>query len=148
MQLFISTVRYDKTLENGLIKTVSEQYLIDAMSFTEAEARTIETLTPYISGDFIIPQITRPRISELVLAADSGCDRYYKVKIAFITIDENTAVEKKTNCFILVQASNFKNACLRFDKHMQGSLADYEILSIAETPIMDYFPNLINDAEE
>lgn len=137
-QYFISTVRYDKIMANGLIKTVNEQYLIDALSFTEAEARTIEELSPFISGEFTIPQIVKPRISELFL--DDEGDRYYKVKVAFITLDEKTGTEKKTSNFILVQALDFKNAYNRFIEGMKGSMADYEITSIAETQILDYFP--------
>lgn len=137
-QYFISTVRYDKIMANGLIKTVNEQYLIDALSFTEAEARTIEELSPFISGEFTIPQIVKPRISELFL--DDEGDRYYKVKVAFITLDEKTGTEKKTSNFILVQALDFKNAYDRFIEGMKGSMADYEITSIAETQILDYFP--------
>lgn len=78
---FISTVRYDKTMENGLIKPVNEQYLIDALSFTEAEARTIEELQPYMSGEFTIPQIVKPRISELMLTETEAADRYYKARL-------------------------------------------------------------------
>ena len=137
---FLSTVRYEKTMENGLNKTVSEQYLFDALSFTEAEARTIEELKPYISGEFSIPQIVKPRISELFLSEDVAADRYYKVKVSFITLDEKSGAEKKTNSFILVQASDFKNAYDRFTNGMKGTMADYEIVSIVETPIMDYFP--------
>ena len=145
-QLFISSVRYEKLMENGLNKTVNEQYLIDALSFTEAEASTIEALKPYISGKFTIPQITKPRVSEVFLAPeDLSADRYYKVKVAFFTIDENTLSEKKTNSFILVQASDFKNAYDRFTEGMKGTLADYEIVSIAETPIVDYFQNFVNE---
>lgn len=139
-QLFISTVRYNKTMQNGLIKTVNEQYLIDALSFTEAEARTIEELTPFLSGVFTIPQIVKPRINELFLTADSDADRYYKVKVSFITIDEKSLIEKKTNSFILVQASDFKNAYDRFIEGMKGTMADYEIVSIVETQILDYYP--------
>ena len=137
---FLSTVRYEKTMENGLNKTVSEQYLFDALSFTEAEARTIEELKPYISGEFSIPQIVKPRISELMLSEDVSADRYYKVKVSFITLDEKTGAEKKTAQFILVQASDFKNAYDRFIEGMKGSMADYEIVSIVETPILDYYP--------
>lgn len=139
-QLFISTVRYNKTMQNGLIKTVNEQYLIDALSFTEAEARTIEELTPFLSGEFTIPQIVIPRINELFLTTDSDADRYYKVKVSFITIDEKSLIEKKTNSFILVQASDFKNAYDRFIEGMKGTMADYEIVSIVETQILDYYP--------
>lgn len=137
---FLSTVRYEKTMENGLNKTVSEQYLFDALSFTEAEARTIEELKPYISGEFSIPQIVKPRISELMLSKDVSADRYYKVKVSFITLDEKSRVEKKTNSFILVQASDFKNAYDRFIEGMKGTMADYEIVSIVETQILDYYP--------
>lgn len=137
---FLSTVRYEKTMENGLNKTVSEQYLFDALSFTEAEARTIEELKPYISGEFTIPQIVKPRISELFLSDDTAADRYYKVKVSFITLDENSGAEKKTNSFILVQASDFKNAYDRFIEGMKGTMADYEIVSIVETQILDYYP--------
>ena len=137
---FLSTVRYEKTMENGLNKTVSEQYLFDALSFTEAEARTIEELKPYISGEFCIPQIVKPRISELMLSEDVSADRYYKVKVSFITLDEKSGAEKKTNSFILVQASDFKNAYDRFIDGMKGTMAEYEIVSIAETQILDYYP--------
>lgn len=137
---FLSTVRYEKTMENGLNKTVSEQYLFDALSFTEAEARTIEELKPYISGEFTIPQIVKPRISELMLSEDVSADRYYKVKVSFITLDEKSGAEKKTNSFILVQASDFKNAYDRFIEGMKGTMADYEIVSIVETQILDYYP--------
>ena len=137
---FISTIRYDKTLENGINKTVNEQYLIDALSFTEAEARTIEELTPYMSGKFSIPQIVKPNISELMLSNESDADRYYKVKVAFISLDEKSRIEKKTTSAMLVQAKDFKNAYDRFIDAMKGSISDYEITSIAETKILDYFP--------
>lgn len=137
---FLSTVRYDKVMENGLQKTVNEQYLFDALSFTEAEARTIEELTPYISDEFTIPQIVKPRISELFLSDDAAADRFYKVKVSFITIDEKSGAEKKTNSFVLVQASDFKNAYDRFIDGMRGTMSDYEIVSIVETMIMDYYP--------
>lgn len=146
-QLFISTVRYEKTMENGLNKTVSEQYLFDALSFTEAEARTIEELKPYISSEFSISQIVKPRLSELFLTTDTGADSYYKVKVAFITIDEKQAVEKKTNSFILVQASDFKNAYDRFIEGMKGTMADYEIVSIVETQILDYYPAKYDESD-
>lgn len=132
---FLSTVRYEKVMENGLQKAVSEQYLFDALSFTEAEARTIEELTPFMSGEFSIPQIVKPRISELFLSDDT-----YKVKVAFITLDEKTGAEKKTNSFILVQASDFKNAYDCFTEGMKGTMSDYEIVSIVETQILDYYP--------
>lgn len=137
---FISTVRYDKILENGLKKNVNEQYLFEALSFTEAEARTIKELKPYMSFNFSIPQIVKPNISELMLSNESDADRYYKVKVAFISLDEKSGIEKKTTSAMLVQAKDFKNAYDRFIDAMKGYISDYEITSIAETKILDYFP--------
>lgn len=141
MNYFLSTVRYDKVMGNGLKKTVNEQYLFDALSFTEAEARTIEQLTPYISGEFTIPQIVKPRISEVFRSDDMSADRFYKVKVAFITLDEKSGAEKKINSFILVQSSSFKNAYDSFIEGMKG-ITDYEIVSIEETSILEYYPIL------
>lgn len=137
---FLSTVRYDKVMENGLQKTVNEQYLFDALSFTEAEARTIGELRPFMSGEFAIPQIVKPRISELMLSEDASADRYYKVKVSSIQLDEKSGAEKKTNSCILVQASDFKDAYDRFIDGMKDTMADYEIVSIVETAILDYYP--------
>lgn len=136
---FISTVRYDKILENGLKKNVNEQYLFEALSFTEAEARTIKELKPYMSFNFSIPQIVKTNISELMLSNESDADRYYKVKVAFISLDEKSGIVKKTTT-MLVQAKGFKNAYDRFIDAMKGYISDYEITSIAETKILDYFP--------
>ena len=135
---FLSTVKYDKTAENGMIKNVSEQYLFDALSYTEAESRTIEELTPYISGEFSITDIKQPRISELMLDGES--DRYYRFTVMFVTIDEKTAVEKKTKSFMIVQARDFDHAVERFNECMKGTMADYEVVAVAETPIVDYYP--------
>ena len=61
---FECKVRYDKMMENGLQKKVNEPYMVDALSFTEAEARIIEELTPFISGDFSVSAVKRTKISE------------------------------------------------------------------------------------
>ncbi len=135
---FECKVKFDKVQENGSVKKVNEPYLVDALSFTEAEARIIEMITPYISGEFTISAVKKTRISEIFW--DESGDRYYMVKVMFITIDEKTAVEKKSASFILVQASDFSNALENFEKGMKDTMADYEIASITETPLMDVFP--------
>lgn len=123
---------------NGTVKKVNEPYLVDALSFTEAEARIIEMVSPYISGEFTISAVKKTKISE-IFWNDNG-DRFYMVKVMFITLDEKTAVEKKSASFILVQASDFKDALDQFVKGMNGTMADYEIASITETPLMDVYP--------
>lgn len=135
---FECKVRYERMAENGVVKKVNEPYLVDALSFTEAESRIIEKITPYISGDFSISAVKKTKISEIFFD-DSG-DRFYMVKVNFISLDEKSGVEKKSSSFILVQASDFAGALKKFEEGMKGTLADYEIASIAETPIMDVFP--------
>ena len=134
---FECKVKYDKMLETGIQKTVNEPYLVDALSFTEAEARIIEEITPFISGEFSVSAVKRTNISEIFW--DETGDKWYKVKTNFITIDEKSAVEKKTASYILVQASDFKNALDNFMEGMKGTLADFEIASIVETPLMDVY---------
>lgn len=138
MALWIETkVRFDKTMENGRVKKVTEPYLVDALSFTEAEARIIEEVTPFISEDFKVSAVKKTNIAE-IFRDDSG-DKWYKVKVGFITIDEKSAVEKRKASYILVQASDFKNAYDNFLSGMKGTMADFEIAAITETPIMDVF---------
>ena len=134
---FECKVRYDKLMENGMQKKVNEPYMVDALSFTEAEARIIEEVTPFISGDFSVSAVKRTNISEIFW--DDSADKWYHVKVNFITIDEKSAVEKKTTSHILVAATDFKGALNNFMEGMKGTMADFEIASIAETTIMDVY---------
>ena len=134
---FECKVRYDKLQENGAAKKVNDPYLVDALSFTEAEARITEEQRPFISGEFSVSAVKRTKIAEIFFF--EGGDRWYLVKVGFITIDEKTAAEKRSNSLILVQASNFKEAYDNFVKGMAGTMADYEIVSITETPLMDVY---------
>lgn len=127
-----------------MVKKVNEPYLVDALTFTEAESRIIEEMKPFISGEYSISSEKKTRISEIFY--NEGGDRYYLVKVNFITLDENSGVEKKTTTQILVQASDFDSALANFKKGMEGTMADYEIGSIAETMIMDVFAANLNPA--
>lgn len=124
-------------MENGVVKKVNEPYLVDALSFTEAEARIIEEQTPFISGEFSVSAVKRTKIAEIFW--DDSADKWYLVKVAFITIDEKTAAEKKSTSLILVAAKDFQNALENFLEGMKSTLADYEIVSITETPLMDVY---------
>ena len=135
---FECKVRFEKMQENGSVKKVNEPYLVDAMSFTEAESRIIEEMKPFISGDFSISAVKKTKISEIFFNEDG--DRYYMVKVNFIVIDEKSGAEKKAASFILVQASDLQDALQKFLKGMEGTMSDYEIVSVAETPLMDVFP--------
>lgn len=135
---FECKVSFEKVMENGMQKKVTEPYLVDALSFTEAEARIIEEIRPFISGEFTVADIKRARFSELFF--NEGGDRFYKIKIYFITLDEKSGAEKKTAAQMLVQASTLKDAIATLEEGMKGSLADYTIASVAETMLVDVFP--------
>ena len=133
--------RYDKTLENGSVKKVTEAYLADALSCTEAEARVNEELKPFISGDFRITSVVTTKISEIFW--DGTGDKFYKVKVNFITLDE-----KRTASYILVQASSFADALANFNNGMKGTMADYEIEAISETKIVDVYKYEFSEKED
>lgn len=143
---FECKVRYEKTLENGMIKKVTEPYLVDALSFTEAERRFLEEIKPFMSGEFEVSDIKRAKYAEMFETTDADADRWFKAKVAFITLDEKSGAEKKTNQNMLVQASDLRDAVKRLDKGMEGSMVDYEIVSVAETPIMDVFHYQVRSA--
>ena len=140
---FECKVSFEKVLENGMQKKVTEPYLVDALSFTEAEARIIEEIRPFISGEFTVTDIKRARLSELFF--DENGDRFYKIKVYFITLDEKSGAEKKTAAQMLAQACTLKEAIAVLEEGMKGTMADYTIASVTETMLMDVFPFSVND---
>lgn len=137
---FECKIRYEKVMENGMQKKVTEPYLVDALSFTEAEARIIEEMTPFISGEFTVSDIKRANYSELFGSEEEAADRWFKCKLIFITLDEKSGAEKKTSTQVLVQAADLRDAVKKLDEGMKGTMADYQIGSVAETALMDVYP--------
>ena len=135
---FECRISYEKMMENGMLKKVTEPYLVDALSFTEAEARIIENSRPFITGEFVVTDIKRARLSEIFF--NENGDKYYKVKVNFIMLDENSGSEKKTPAYMLVQASTIDDAKEWLEDGMKGSMADYVVESIVETKLMDVYP--------
>lgn len=137
---FECRIRYQKVMENGMNKKVTEPYLVDALSFTEAEARIIEEMTPFISGEFTVADIKRANYSELFPSQDETDDRWFKCKLIFITLDEKSGAEKRTSTNVLVQASDLDKAKKNLDAGMKATMADYQVPSVTETAIMDVYP--------
>ena len=136
---FECKIRYDRVMENGMNKRVTEPYLVDALSHAEAEERIIKELTPYIQGEFEVSSVRRANYSELFWNESPMADRWFKAKLAFITLDEKTGAEKKTHTNVLVQSPEFRQAVKDLDEGMRGSMADYVIVSMVETAIMDVY---------
>lgn len=137
---FEAGIRYEKVMENGTQKKVTELYLVDALSFTEAEARIIEEVTPYISGEFSVVTLKRAKISEIFSSKDEVDDKFYKCKVNFITLDDKTGCEKKASVYMLVQAYSTASAEAKLREGMKGTIADYELESVSETKLMDVYP--------
>lgn len=137
---FECKIRYEKVTENGMNKKVTEPYLVDALSFTEAESRIIEEITPFISGEFTVSDIKRANYSELFCCDEESADKWFACKLEFITLDEKTGSEKKTKTNVLVQASDLRDAMSKLTKGMEGTMADYNAVCIKETAIMDVYP--------
>lgn len=137
-QWFETKVKYDKTmLDTGAIKSVTEPYLVDALSFTEAEARITKEMEPFVSGELTVTAVRKVRLEDVLY--HEGGDRWYKVKINMITIDEKTGAEKRSASFSLVQASEFKLALDYFLEAMKSVLFDFEIVNITEMAYIDVF---------
>lgn len=136
---FECKIKYEKTMDNGQVKKVTEPYLVDAINFTEAEKRIIEEMTPFMTGEFQVADIKRARYAELFETPGDEADRWFKSKLTFVTLDEKSGAEKKTSQNVLVQASDLRGAIKRLDEGMKGSMMDYVISSVAETPIMDVY---------
>ena len=136
---FECRIKYEKVMEDGMQKRVSENYTVDALSFTEAEQRIMEEMSNYISGEFDVADIKKAVYKEIFFSDSETADKWYKAKLQFITIDEKTEKEKRSTVNYLVQAGSLNGAVKNIDEVMGGTMIDYVIASVAETTLMDVF---------
>ncbi len=148
-QWFECKVAFDKIMEDGLQKTVTEKYVVNAMSHSEAEELITKEMEPYISGEFDVKGIVPAQYKEIFFTDDTTDARWYKAKVAFLTIDEKTEKEKRTIVTYLVQATSVHNAADNIDSVIGKGMADYDIISIAEQPaILDVFEFAVVEKKE
>ena len=144
---FETKVQYEKmSPEDGLQRKATEVYLIDALSFTEAEARAIYHAQPYTSGKLTVASIKRTKFYEVFDAATG--DKWFKAKVLFIVLDQEKGTEKRVASYMLIQAEDIKEARERLEEGMKGTMSDYEVAKIEETPIMDVIPYLAEEEKE
>ena len=136
---FEAKVRYDKTMEDGCLKKVTETYVIDAWSFGEAENRILEKMGAYVSGEIDVCALKIAPYKEIFFADSNMADRWYVAKLAFITIDEKTDKQKKTRVCYLVNAGNINAAVKNIEEQMAGTMIDYDTFNVSETQILDVF---------
>ena len=136
---FECKIRYEKVMEDGMQKRVNENYVVDALSFSEAEERIIEEMSSYISGEFDVVDIKKAAYKEIFFADQDMADKWYKAKLQFITIDEKTEKEKRSTVSYLVNAGSFNGSVKNIEEVMGGTMIDYVISSVSETTIMDVY---------
>ncbi|MBW1296061.1 DUF4494 domain-containing protein [Aquimarina litoralis] len=139
-------VKYRKINDSGVQKVTTEPYLVDAVSYTEAETRINEEMSAYVSEEFIITNIKVANFAEIHPFENS--DRWFKSKVSLIAYDEESGKERKTNMYLLVQANDVKEAFDNTNSVMKGTMGDYTIPAIAESPIMDVFPYFTGEEEQ
>ncbi len=139
-------VKYRKTDESGVQKVATEPYLVDAISYTEAETRINEEMSAYISEEFKITNIKVANYAEIHPFENS--DRWFKSKVSLIAYDEESGKERKSNMYLLVQANDVKEAFDNTNEMMKNTMGDYTIPAIAESPIMDIFPYFSGDEDD
>ena len=142
---FECKVAAEKAVESGMNKVSNESYMVDAMTFTDAEARITKEIAHFCNGVLEIKNITPAKINEVFTNEADDADKWYKVKHNEITFDDKTETEKRKAFYSLVQAANLRGALERFEEGMRGTMADYEIASIQETKLMDVFPFEVKD---
>ena len=136
---FECKIRYEKVMEDGTPKKVNEVYVIDALSFSEAEERIMEEMSSYISGEIELVDVKIAPYKEIFFADNNLTDRWFKAKVVYITIDERTEREKRMPVMVLVNAGNINSAIKNTDEVMGGTMIDYAITAIQETKIFDVF---------
>lgn len=136
---FECKVRRERQMEDGMTKIVPELYVVDALSFGEAEEFITREMSSYVSGTFELKNINPATYHEIFFSENTNDNRWYKAKLTFITLDEKTEKEKRTTETYLVQASTFNGAVKNVEAVMGTTMNDYVIANISETKIMDVF---------
>ena len=136
---FIVGVRYQKILEDGTEAKTTEQYVVEALSWTESESTTTNNMAAYSHGDMDIVTIKKANFSELFLSERDDEDKYYECSINIISVDEKSSKEKRSKVRYLVQGKSFENAKKNLDEAMSGTMLDYEVAGLKETSIIDIF---------
>lgn len=141
-------MRYERQMEDGMQKMVTETYVVDAFTFGEAEEAITKEMAAFISGEFNVKNITPANYGEIFFSDNANDDKWYKAKLTFITVDEKTAKEKRTNTNYLVQAGSFNAAVKNVEQVMGTTMIDYVIANMAETKIMDVYEHQAKTKKE
>lgn len=138
----VKYIKIDET--SGKEKKVNEPYLVDAVSFTEAENRIHQELEQMIRGDFQVTNIRKANYSDIF--PFENADRWFKCKVSYVAVDEEAGKEKKVSNQMLVMGNDLKEAYDNLMTSLEGMTIDFDVLGINESPIMDVFPYFKEEA--
>lgn len=140
-------IKYQKTMEDGSEKVVNELYVVDALSCTEAETSIIGEMSCCISGDSAVTSAKKTNYGDIFFSDLDDDDKWYKAKLQFITIDEKSEKEKRSNVTYLVQAKSLARALRYVDEAIGKTLIDYDIIGLNETHVFDVFEHHATSSE-
>lgn len=135
---YTAAVRYTKEYTDGTLKRTTEKYLLNTMSFTEAEARIYKEVGEYVRGEFLVTALQKTNYADIFMYDDS--EIWFNVKLAYVTEDADSGKEKKVTNNYLVNAHNIKEAYERIEESMKGLMVHFKVLKIEQSPVMDVFP--------
>ena len=138
MNYFECKISYEKQMEDGKTKKVSELYLIEAISFSEAESIMLYQLAQWYAGEAKIETLKRDKVAEIF---EADAEKIYRVKVNFITLDETSGKEKKNAVYMLVYADSIEKARQEHEHGMKETMSDYEVEKIEETKLVEIFRN-------
>lgn len=136
---FLCKVKYDQVQEDGVNRKVTESYVVEAISFSEAEDMITDYIATYVSGEFDIVEIDRAVFHEVFLSDKTDEEKWYKCKLLYILLDEKTGKEKRSTAYYLVNGSSLESARKNVEEVMSGGMQDYVIVSLSETAILDVY---------
>lgn len=141
---FTCKVRYVKEDANGGESKVTEQYLLDGYNYTEAESRMVYLLEEMGRRPFEVQQITKSNLHEVIRFDDA--DLWFKVKVSFVSFDENKGEEKSSNQYFLISAADVRDAFDKTSDFLKSSISGFVIPAVTYTKIVDVFPLAEEDA--
>ena len=140
---FETKVKYDKLMEEGSQKKIDELYVVDALSFTEAEEAVTEEAAHFSTGEFDVTDIKKAPYHEIFFSDNPSDDKWYRAKVNLIYIDEKTGKEKLSGVKYLVQSNTFQNAVKNIEEVLNTGMQDWKIASVVETSILDVYEHQI-----
>lgn len=135
-KIFLMKIRYHKQDDTGNVKTVTDQYLASAVSFTDAEAVAAEHLGELFEGGIAIAGISPFKMNEFLPGNGEGL--HYKVNIERIFEETESGRVKIVKDLVVAVAESTREAeDLVLDLY-KDSLVGFSITKVEKTKIVEF----------